>query len=49
MSKRLIVALDFDNKVDALRTLDLLDCNKCMVKVGLQLFVSEGLGTYISN
>ena len=24
MSKRLIVALDFDNKVDALRTLDLL-------------------------
>ena len=42
MSKRLIVALDFDNKVDALRTLDLLDCNKCMVKVGLQLFVSEG-------
>ena len=42
MSKRLIVALDFDNKFDALRTLDLLDCNKCMVKVGLQLFVSEG-------
>ena len=42
MNKKLIVALDFDNADKALNFLNNLDPNKCLVKVGLELFVSEG-------
>lgn len=42
MSKKLIVALDFDNAADALNLLNNLDPKRCMVKVGLELFISEG-------
>ena len=42
MSKKLIVALDFDNADKALNFLNNLDPNKCLVKVGLELFISEG-------
>ena len=42
MNKKLIVALDFDNAEKALNFLNNLDPNKCLVKVGLELFISEG-------
>ena len=42
MNKKLIVALDFDNADKALNFLKNLDPNKCLVKVGLELFISEG-------
>ena len=42
MNKKLIVALDFDNAELALNFLENLDPQKCLVKVGLELFISEG-------
>ena len=42
MNKKLIVALDFDNADRALNFLNNLDPNKFLVKVGLELFISEG-------
>tara|TARA_B100001093_G_scaffold147760_1_gene140472 strand:- start:1157 stop:1807 length:651 start_codon:yes stop_codon:yes gene_type:complete len=42
MKKRLIVALDFDNSKSTLDFLEKLDPNLCLVKVGLELFISEG-------
>ena len=42
MNKKLIVALDFDNTKSALNFLENLDPQKCLVKVGLELFISEG-------
>ena len=42
MNKRLIVALDFDNAKSTLDFLENIDPDKCMVKVGLELFISEG-------
>ena len=42
MNKKLIVALDFDNAQVALNFLENLDPQKCLVKVGLELFISEG-------
>ena len=42
MNKKLIVALDFDNADKALNFLNNLDPKKCLVKVGLELFISEG-------
>ena len=42
MSKKLIVALDFNNADKALNFLNNLDPNKCLVKVGLELFISAG-------
>ena len=42
MNKRLIIALDFDNTRSTLDFLEQVDPYKCMVKVGLELFISEG-------
>ena len=42
MNKKLIVALDFDSAELALNFLENLDQQKCLVKVGLELFISEG-------
>ena len=42
MNKKLIVALDFDSAEPALKFLDNLDPKRCLVKVGLELFISEG-------
>ena len=42
MNKKLIVALDFDSAESALKFLENLDPKKCLVKVGLELFISEG-------
>ena len=42
MNKKLIVALDFDSAELALKFLENLDPEKCLVKVGLELFISEG-------
>ena len=42
MNKKLIVALDFDSAELALKFLGNLDPEKCLVKVGLELFISEG-------
>ena len=42
MKKKLIVALDFDSAESALKFLKNLDPEKCLVKVGLELFISEG-------
>ena len=42
MKKKLIVALDFDSAEPALKFLDNLDPKRCLVKVGLELFISEG-------
>ena len=42
MKKKLIVALDFDNARSALNFLENLDPKRCLVKVGLELFISEG-------
>ena len=42
MKKKLIVALDFESAELALNLLEKLDPQKCLVKVGLELFISEG-------
>ncbi len=42
MKKKLIVALDFDSAELALNFLDNIDPKRCLVKVGLELFISEG-------
>ena len=42
MKKKLIVALDFESSELALNFLENLDPKKCLVKVGLELFISEG-------
>ena len=42
MNKKLIVALDFNNAEMVLNFLGKLDSKKCLVKVGLELFISEG-------
>ena len=42
MKKKLIVALDFDSAQLALKFLENLNPEKCLVKVGLELFISEG-------
>tara|TARA_Y200000002_G_scaffold370360_1_gene365747 strand:- start:1091 stop:1741 length:651 start_codon:yes stop_codon:yes gene_type:complete len=42
MNKKLIVALDFNSSVLAINFLENLDPKKCLVKVGLELFISEG-------
>ena len=42
MNKKLIVALDFDSSELALNFLENLDPKRCLVKVGLELFISEG-------
>ena len=42
MNKKLIVALDFDSAESALKFLENLDPKRCLVKVGLELFISEG-------
>ena len=47
MNKRLIVALDFDNAKSTLDFLENIDPDKCMVKVGLELFISE-VGKYLT-
>mgnify|MGYP005713108759 CR=1 FL=1 len=41
-NKRLIIALDFKNIDEMSRFISNLDHQKCIVKVGLQLFTSEG-------
>ena len=41
-NKRLIIALDFKNIEEMSHFISNLDPQKCIVKVGLQLFVSEG-------
>lgn len=42
MSSKLIVALDFDNKSEALNLVDQLDPNSCILKVGSELFTLLG-------
>ncbi|MDP6191067.1 MAG: orotidine 5'-phosphate decarboxylase, partial [Gammaproteobacteria bacterium] len=39
---RIIVALDYDNKQDALHMAQRLDPRRCRVKVGKELFTSAG-------
>lgn len=41
-SKRLIIALDFKNFDEMSKFVTRLDPNSCVLKVGLQLFISEG-------
>ena len=41
-NKRLIIALDFKNIDEMSHFISNLDPQKCIVKVGLQLFISEG-------
>ena len=41
-NKRLIIALDFKNIDEMSHFISSLDRQKCIVKVGLQLFISEG-------
>ena len=41
-NKRLIIALDFKNIDEMSHFISSLDPKKCIVKVGLQLFISEG-------
>lgn len=41
-SSKIIVALDYDNKREALEMAKCLDPNLCKVKVGLELFISCG-------
>ena len=40
--KKLIVALDFNNMDELRDIIKSLDPNKCLVKVGLELYISEG-------
>ena len=42
MNKRIIVALDFDSKADALSLLEQLDPKRCRVKVGKEMFTLFG-------
>lgn len=44
MNKRIIVALDFDSKKQAMSLLDRLDAELCRVKVGKELFTACGPG-----
>ena len=50
-NKRLIVALDYSNIEDVKALLSQLNPNRCMVKVGLQLYLSqrESILEMISN
>ena len=41
-NKRIIVALDYSNETDALKMADQLDPDRCRLKVGKELFTSEG-------
>ena len=41
-TKRLIVALDFSNSEEVAQITSLLDPQKCVLKVGLQLYLAEG-------
>ena len=41
-TKKLIVALDFSNAEEVAEITSLLDPQKCMLKVGLQLYLAEG-------
>lgn len=41
-SKPIVVALDFDNTRQTLELVDRLDPNRCRLKVGKELFTSEG-------
>ena len=41
-NKRLIIALDFKNIDEVSNFISKLDPQKCIAKVGLQLFISEG-------
>ncbi len=42
MNKRIIIALDFDSKADALSLLEQLDPKRCRVKVGKEMFTLFG-------
>ena len=41
-NKRLIIALDFKSIDEMSNFISNLDPQKCIIKVGLQLFISEG-------
>ena len=41
-NKPIVVALDFDNGKQALDLVDRLDPKRCRLKVGKELFTSEG-------
>lgn len=41
-NKPIVVALDFDNRVQTLELVDRLDPNRCRLKIGKELFTSEG-------
>ena len=41
-TKKLIVALDFSNAEEVVQITSLLDPQKCVLKVGLQLYLAEG-------
>ena len=41
-TKKLIVALDFSNAEEIAQIISLLDPQKCVLKVGLQLYLAEG-------
>ena len=41
-NKRLIIALDFKNIDEVSNFISKLDPQKCIAKVGLQLYISEG-------
>lgn len=42
MKSPLIVALDVPSKSDALALMDILDADRCRIKVGKELFIAEG-------
>ena len=41
-TKKLIVALDFSNSEEVSQIINILNPEKCILKVGLQLYLSEG-------
>ena len=41
-TKKLIVALDFSNSEEVAQIVNLLNPEKCILKVGLQLYLAEG-------
>ena len=41
-AEKIIVALDYSDKSEALKTMKLLDCHKVWVKIGMELFYAEG-------
>ena len=43
-TKKLIVALDFSNSEEVSQIINLLNPKKCILKVGLQLYLAEGEG-----